>query len=107
MPSKKKFRSGAFESIHASAVALRKVGAIDDERMREFDAACFIEPVSISPADIRALRSLANVSAADFARRLNTNTSTVLNWECGKSRPRGISLRLLAVVRRHGISILD
>lgn len=36
----KKIKSEAFESIHSSAEALLKVGAIDQATMREFDEAC-------------------------------------------------------------------
>jgi putative transcriptional regulator len=39
----KKIRSGALESIHRSAEALLKIGAIDMATMREFDEACIDE----------------------------------------------------------------
>jgi DNA-binding transcriptional regulator YiaG len=39
----KKIRNEAFESIHSSAKALLKVGAIDEASMREFDEACMGE----------------------------------------------------------------
>ncbi|WP_420232510.1 DNA-binding protein [Pseudomonas sp. ABY48] len=39
----KKIRSEAFESIHSSAEALLKIGAIDKATMREFDEACMAE----------------------------------------------------------------
>lgn len=36
-------KSKAFESIHSSAEALLKIGAIDETTMREFDEACTAE----------------------------------------------------------------
>jgi len=38
-----KIKSEAFESIHSSAKALLKIGAIDKATMREFDEACMAE----------------------------------------------------------------
>ena len=46
----KKIRSEVFESIHSSAEALLKVGAIDEATMREFDEACMAE-VSVELSD--------------------------------------------------------
>ncbi|WP_434698693.1 DNA-binding protein [Pseudomonas sp. D1-1] len=39
----KKKRSEAFESIHSSAEALLKIGAMDMATMREFDEDCIAE----------------------------------------------------------------
>lgn len=38
-----KIKSEASESIHSSAEALLKIGAIDKATMREFDEACMAE----------------------------------------------------------------
>ncbi|AKJ98574.1 hypothetical protein PHLH5_41550 [Pseudomonas sp. Cab53] len=47
------FKSEAFESIHSSAEALLKIGAIDEAAMGEFDEACIGEaPAEIPPAQI-------------------------------------------------------
>ncbi|CAN1603634.1 DNA-binding protein [Pseudomonas sp. B21-028] len=47
------FKSEAFESIHSSAEALLKIGAIDETIMGEFDDACIGEkPVEIPPVQI-------------------------------------------------------
>ncbi|SDB60940.1 putative transcriptional regulator [Pseudomonas sp. NFACC23-1] len=43
------YKSEALESIHNSAEALLKIGAIDTATMREFDEACIVEvPAEIS-----------------------------------------------------------
>ena len=44
MTRQAKFKSDAFEAIHASASALRKVGAIDMATMRSFDKGCLATP---------------------------------------------------------------
>jgi putative transcriptional regulator len=45
MSTPRKFKSDAFEAIHSSASALRRVGAIDKATMRDFDDACLDVPV--------------------------------------------------------------
>lgn len=38
-----------------------------------------------------------------FALYLNTSQSTIEKWETGAKKPSGITMRLLDVVKRHGI----
>ena len=103
----KKFKSEAFESIHSSAEALLKIGAIDKATMREFDEACIAEvPAEIPPAQIKKIRLRSHVSQPVFARYLNTSASTVKQWEAGDKRPGGMALKLLSIVEKHGLEIL-
>jgi putative transcriptional regulator len=106
MATKSRFKSDAFEAIHASASALHKVGAIDKATMRHFDEASLRKPESFSPAEIKLLRESNNVSQPVFARYLNTSESTVEKWEAGKKRPSGMALKLLTVVQKHGLRVL-
>lgn len=69
MTTKAKYRSDAFEAIHASVSALRKVGAIDKATMRRFDESCLTMPSEIKPAQIKKLREANHVSQLVFARR--------------------------------------
>jgi len=101
-----KYKSDAFESIHASAQALYRIGAIDKVTMREFDSTCFAAPPPLGPEQIRALREQTRMSQAVFARHLNTSLSTVQKWEAGEKRPSGLALKLLDVVSRHGMDVL-
>jgi len=101
-----KYKSDAFESIHASAQALYRIGAIDKVTMREFDAACFAAPPPLEPEQIRTLREQCQASQGVFARMLNTSPSTVQKWESGAKRPGGVALKLLDVVSRHGMDVL-
>jgi len=106
MTTRRKFKSDAFEAIHASALALQKVGAIDKATMREFDETCLTATPVIAPKQIKNIREAAHVSQPVFARYLNTSESTVQKWEAGTKRPSGMALKLLSVVEKHGLKVL-
>jgi putative transcriptional regulator len=106
MPAKRKFKSEAFEAIHSSASALRKVGAISKDTMRSFDDNCLSVPEPLDPGQIKRLRESNHVSQPVFARYLNTSESTVEKWETGAKRPSGTALKLLAIVQKHGLQVL-
>ena len=107
MKIKRKYKSEAFEAIHSSANALFDVGAIDKTTMRDFDESCLIEVADIEAAQIKEIREKNHVSQPVFARYLNTSKSTVQKWEVGAKRPSGMALKLLSVVQKHGLHILD
>jgi putative transcriptional regulator len=107
MATKRKFRGDAFEAIHSSASALHRVGAISKTTMREFDESCLVEPKPFAPRQIKAIREKNHISQPVFARYLNTSESTVQKWETGAKRPSGMALRLLQVVKKHGIAVLS
>ena len=103
---KRKFKSGAFEAIHTSAVALHKVGAIDKATMKDFDAMSLAAIPAIKPAQIKRLRESHRVSQPVFARYLNTSESTIEKWESGAKKPSGMALKLLKIVEKHGLQAL-
>jgi putative transcriptional regulator len=102
----KKFKSDILESIHASNVALLKVGAIDKQTMRQFDERCLVTVPTLSAQQIKKLRIANKISQPIFARYLNTSTSTVQKWESGAKQPSGMALKLLSVVKKHGLQVL-
>ena len=106
MTAKPMYKSDAFEAIHASASALLRVGAIDKDTMRRFDASCLAVPALLEPRQIKQLRESNHVSQPVFARYLNTSESTVEKWETGAKRPSGMALKLLALVQKHGLQVL-
>ncbi|MEI7377906.1 DNA-binding transcriptional regulator [Dickeya chrysanthemi] len=106
MTAKSKFKSPAFEAIHSAASGLFSVDAIPQETMRNFDKACLNSVDNLQPLEIKALREKLNVSQPVFASYLNTSVSTVQKWESGAKRPSGLSLKLLTVVRKHGLKVL-
>ena len=106
MTTKSKFRSDAFEAIYSSASALQRIGAIDKATMRSFDESCLVATPAIEPAQIKLLRESNHVSQPVFARYLNTSESTVEKWETGAKKPSGMALKLLNIVRKHGLQVL-
>jgi putative transcriptional regulator len=106
MQTKAKFKSEAFEAIHSAVSGMRRAGTIDKATMRGFDEACLAAPAEFAPQDIKALREGVHMSQPVFARHLNTSESTVQKWESGAKRPSGLALKLLTVVRKHGIQVL-
>jgi putative transcriptional regulator len=105
--TRRKFKSDISEAIHSSAAMLHKVGALDKTTMRDFDMRHLAVPAPIKPEQIKQLREANNVSQPVFARYLNTSESTIEKWETGAKRPSGMALKLLAIVRKHGLQILS
>lgn len=89
-----------------TAEELHQSDLIDKRRMSEIQALCQPTVEPISPNDIKALRESLNVSQSVFAVLLNTSISTVQKWEIGDRHPSGLSLKLLNIVKRHGMSAL-
>lgn len=56
MTPTRRYKRGAFEAIHGSAMALRKVGAISKDTMRSFDESCLTAPKPLAPRQIKTPR---------------------------------------------------
>jgi putative transcriptional regulator len=106
MTSKQRFKSDAFEAIHSAVAGMAEAGTIGKITLREFDEMCIDSEIAFAPEEIRRLREASRLSQPVFARYLNTSESTVQKWESGTKRPSGTALKLLAVVKKHGISVL-
>lgn len=102
----KKYRSEAFAAIHETMEALRDVGAIDKQTMREFDDACMTPVQALAPEDIRAIREREHLSQPVFARYLNVSKNLVSDWERGVKKPGGPALRLLTLVQKKGVAAI-
>ncbi|MGB9095965.1 helix-turn-helix domain-containing protein [Erwinia sp.] len=100
------FVNSALEAIHSAASGLFTIDAIPQETMGSFDAACLEDLPELHPAETKEIRENLNVNQPVFARYQNTNVSTVQKWETGAKRPGGMSLRLLSIVRKHGLEVL-
>ena len=61
---------------------------------------------SFTGKDIVRLREERRISQAVLAAYLNVGISTVSQWERGARRPTGTALKLLTVIKRHGIEVL-
>lgn len=99
-------KSDAFAAIHSAAQGLRKVGAINKTTMREYDSLCLDTIPEFNAKDIKRIREHTHVSQPVFARYLNTSESTVQKWETGQKKPSGMALRLLHVIKKHGLEVL-
>lgn len=106
MATKSKFKSDACEAIHSSISAMYRIGTIDKATMREFDLSCLENP-GFDAEDIKLLREENELSQRRFARQLSVSESTVQKWETGAKRPSGPSLKLLSVVKKHGLGVLS
>lgn len=94
-------------ALHETATGLHKAGVFNLRTMREFDALCLPAVKQMSAARIKRIRRRSNTSQAVFAAYLNTSPSTVRQWEQGHKRPNGPSLRLLDLVDRKGLAVLE
>ena len=107
MTIKRKYKSDAFEAIHSNIEGMYRAGTVDKATMRHFDETCLVAPLELEPKQIRKLRENSRVSQPVFARYLNTSESTVEKWETGAKRPSGMALKLLAIVQKHGLQVLE
>ncbi|MGV0986692.1 MAG: helix-turn-helix domain-containing protein [Limnohabitans sp.] len=102
----KKYRSDAFAAIHETMQALRDVGAISRQTMREFDESCLTPIEPFSADEIRELRLREHISQPVFARYLNVSKNLVSDWERGIKKPGGPALRLLTVIQNKGLTAI-
>lgn len=102
----KTYRSEALAAVHEMMEGLHEAGAIDKLTLRAFDEACLTPASELTPEEIRAIREAEHVSQGVFARYLNVSKNLVSDWERGQKRPGGPALRLLTIVRKHGLAAL-
>lgn len=100
----KRYRSNAMAAIHETMEALRDIGAVDKQTMRQFDEACLTPVHPLEPAEIKAIRERERVSQTVFANYLNVATGLVSKWERGEKRPSGAALKLLSLVDKNGLA---
>ena len=77
--------------LRKTAKDFHRIGLMDDQTMREFDAMCLPKVKQYTPVQIK---------------KLNTNVSTIQKWEQGQKKPNGISLKLLSLIDRYGLTLL-
>lgn len=86
--------------MHEMALSMTNAGIITKQTMKAFDEMCLTPIKDMAPQDIRTLQIQENASQAVFARYLNVTTGLVSQWERGKKRPRGASLKLLTLLQK-------
>lgn len=102
----KKYRTDALAAIHETMEALRDIGAVGKQTMRQFDEACLTSIRVLTPAEIKALRNRERISQPVFARYLNVSKNLVSDWERGVKKPGGPALRLLTVIEKKGLEAI-
>ncbi len=85
---------------------MHRLGLVNKRTMREFDLTYLTAVNELTPNDIVALREKAGVSQSVFALALNVTTDYVSNIERGAKRPRGLTLKLLSLMRRKGFEAI-
>ena len=106
MSEKQQYKSDAFAAIHETMESLHQIGAIDKKTMRNFDESCLEIIEDVEPQAIRDLREREHVSQPVFAMYLNVSKNLVSDWERGVKKPGGPALRLINIVKKHGLSAL-
>ena len=91
---------------HETAEGLYKLGLINTQTLREFDALCLTPVKPLAPAEIKKIRLQEKVSQPVFAMYLNISSSTVKKWETGEKHPQGASLKLLSLIKRKGLNAI-
>jgi putative transcriptional regulator len=99
----KKYRSEAMAAAHEIAQGMHEAGVLNKRSMKVFDQMCLTPVETLSPTQIRKIRSREKASQAVFARYLNVTTGLVSQWERGVKHPRGASLKLLTLVAKKGL----
>jgi len=94
-------------AAHEIVSDLFEMGMVDVATMRRFDESC-LTPVAaqISPDELKEIRTREKASQAVFARHLNVATATVSQWERGERKPEGPALKLIELVRAHGLAYI-
>jgi putative transcriptional regulator len=92
--------------VHETATGLRRIGLIEKETMREFDASCLTSIEPLSAKEIARLRRSEGVSQGVFAHYLNVRPKLVSEWERGEKKPSGPSLKLLSLVKAKGLEAI-
>ena len=99
--------SRILRNVHKSAERLHQAGFVDDMTMREFDALCLPLLRDYTPEEIKKIRNANKVSQAVFAQFLNVKTITVAAWEQGTKKPSGPAIKILDLVERKGLDVLQ
>jgi putative transcriptional regulator len=94
------------ETLNEMAKDLYEIGAIDKTTLKKIDIKSISSVPNYTAKQISLIRHKLSFSQAVFAAYLNVSDRAVKNWEQGKSRPRGATLKLLSIVDRKGIKAI-
>ena len=79
---------------------------ISKQTMHRFDESCLTPVHAFSAEEIKSLREREEVSQTVFAHYLNVTTTSVSQWELGRKKPAGTTLKLLSLIERGGLAAI-
>jgi putative transcriptional regulator len=106
MTKARTYKSDALAAIHETVSGMYESGVISKKTMRRFDESCLTPVRTFSPDEIRDLREREGASQTVFAHYLNVTTTSVSQWEHGRKKPAGTTLKLLSLIERGGLSAI-
>lgn len=98
--------SKILEAMRETAKGLYDAGVMDAYTMREIEELCLAPLEEFAPEEIKELRIQHKLSQPVLARYMNVQPVTVKKWESGASRPGGSALKLLHILKKHGLEPL-
>lgn len=101
-----KQNSKLLAAVHETVSDLHRLGQVPETTMREFDQMCLETVLPLVADDIRAVRTESGVSQAVFASYLHVSAGLISQWERGVKKPSGAALKLLTLVKRHGLDYI-
>lgn len=75
--------------------------------IRKFNKLKYLQPKRYTAKDIRRIRKRLRISQAILAYLINTKISTVQKWESGINKPNGPASRLLQLLERNGLEVIQ
>lgn len=79
---------------------------VDVVTIREIDALDLKVVKPLTPKKIKTMRLNEKLSQAVMAKILNVTLSTYQKWERGEVIPKGANLKLLQLVKHHGVDYI-
>ena len=106
MTKAKTYKSDALAAIHETVFDMFESGVISKQTMHRFDESCLTPVHAFSAEEIKSLREREEVSQTVFAHYLNVTTTSVSQWELGRKKPAGTTLKLLSLIERGGLAAI-
>lgn len=99
-------KSEILDSVYSAAKDMHEIGVMDAVTLHNFESICKKPLDKLSPRKIKEIRIKEKVSQPVFAWYLNVMPTTVKKWERGENLPSGPALRLLNVIKKHGLEYI-
>ena len=103
---KPKRYSKILDMVEEDLHALNKIKDVSAS-IREFNKIKYPAPRHYTSHDVVRIRRKLHVSQAVFAYLLNASESAVKKWEIGAKEPGGANCRLLQIIEKEGIEVLQ